>query len=88
MGASFGAQGLIARCVGQGRTDEAEHVAGQLVTLGVVFSAAVAVAGSVFAEPLLRLTNVSENVLGVGVPYVRLVHRLPDNDGVPVHRYG
>jgi putative MATE family efflux protein len=76
MGASFGAQGLIARFVGEGRGDAADHAAGQLVVLGLAVAAAAALVGVLAPRPLLAALNVSEGVLEVGVPYVRSVFAL------------
>lgn len=72
MGASFGAQGLVARCVGAGDQAMADHVAGQVVLLGALLSTGVALAGLFFAEPLLAAMQVSPAVLAIGVPYARL----------------
>ena len=41
MGASFGAQGMISRLIGEGRIDEAEHTAGQVVVGGAMVSLVV-----------------------------------------------
>lgn len=76
MGASFGAQGLVARRVGEGRSEDAAHVAAQVYRLGLLAYALVAVLGAVLPETLLAAMNVSERVLAVGVPYVRLVFLL------------
>jgi putative MATE family efflux protein len=76
MGASFGAQAMIAQAVGAGRGDEADHVAGQVVVLGGAVSAVFAVVGVSFASELLSLMRVSPAVLEVGVPYVRLTFAL------------
>jgi putative MATE family efflux protein len=76
LGASFGAQGLISRRIGEGDTEGAERVAGQMVLMGLCFSALVAVVGIAFARPMLAAMNVSEGVLEIGVPYVRLVFAL------------
>jgi len=75
MGASFGAQGLIARSVGSG-SDSADHVAGQTVLMGLMLSTFVALLGVLFPEQLLGGMNVSDEVLAIGVPYVRLVFLL------------
>ena len=73
MGASFGAQGLIGRSVGEGRIDAAEHVAGQIVTLGAVFAIVIAAVGIPFSGAMLSQLNVSPEVLAHGVPYIRLI---------------
>ncbi|MAE97030.1 MAG: hypothetical protein CL910_20460 [Deltaproteobacteria bacterium] len=72
MGGSFGAQALISRAVGEGNTDLAEHVTGQVFLLGAGLAFCVAALGLFFAEPLLALMNVSPGVLELGVPYLRL----------------
>jgi len=76
MGASFGAQGLIARHVGRGDVEGAEHVAGQVVVLGGVFAALIAGVGVSFAPQLLGVLQVSDAVLAVGVDYARLMFAL------------
>jgi putative MATE family efflux protein len=76
MGASFGSQALIARAVGQGDRERAEHVAGQLVLLGAGFALAVALAGLCFADPLFSLSGGGESFRSHGVPYLRLVYAL------------
>ncbi|MFP6565095.1 MAG: MATE family efflux transporter [Myxococcota bacterium] len=72
MGASFGAQGLVSQFVGSGRVDAAEHVAGQVVLLGGVFSVAIAGLGVWLPEVLLGWLNVAPDVMDIGVGYVRL----------------
>lgn len=76
MGSSFGAQALIAQTVGAGRSEQADHVAGQVVVLGFAVSSAFAVAGVVWAPELLAAMRVSPEVLETGVPYVRLTFAL------------
>jgi len=76
MGASFGAQGLIARFVGEGRGDAADHAAGQLMLLGLAVASLAALVGVLAPRPLLAALNVSESVLEVGAPYVRSVFAL------------
>ncbi|MBW2232045.1 MAG: MATE family efflux transporter [Deltaproteobacteria bacterium] len=76
MGASFGSQGLIARSIGEGNGEQADHVAGQTVLMGLAFSTCVATLGVLFPRELLSIMNVSDEVLAIGVPYVRLVFLL------------
>jgi putative MATE family efflux protein len=73
LGASLGAQALMARAVGQGRPGAAERVAGQVLLVGIGLSLGVAALGWLAPRPLLAAMNVSPEVLAVGVPYVRLV---------------
>ena len=72
LGASLGGQAIIARSVGEGRTQHAEHVAGQVLLLGGLFCLIVAVVGGLFPRELLSLVARDPAVLEVGVPYVRL----------------
>ncbi len=76
MGFSFGTQALIARAVGAGVPDEADHVAGQVVVLGLGVSMVFAVLGVWLAPELLAAMKVSPAALEVGTPYVRLTFAL------------
>jgi putative MATE family efflux protein len=76
MGLSFGSQALIARSVGAGRVDEAEHVAGQLVTLGIMLALVVATLGLAAPELLFSLPGPDPSFFPYGVPYARLVFAL------------
>ncbi len=73
MGAGFGAQGLVSRHVGEGRTDSADHVTGQTLLLGLGVAGFAALLGILFARPLLEGLNVSPAVLEQGIPYLRWV---------------
>lgn len=73
MGASFGAQGLVARRIGERDVDGAERVTGQVVLIGAAFSLGVAVLGVAAPEAILRAMNVSDAVVAVGVSYVRWI---------------
>ena len=57
MGASFGSQALVARAVGQGRFDAAEHIAGQTVLLGAAFALGLAALGGMIPEVLFALKS-------------------------------
>lgn len=72
MGAGFGAQGMISRMVGQGRIDDADHAAGQIVTAGFLVSIAVAAVGLLFGEPMLAVMNVAPHVQELALPYLRI----------------
>ncbi len=73
MGASFGAQGMVARAIGSGNQEAADHVAGQVILLGGVLSLAMACLGGFFPAEILAALKVSPQVLEVGVPYVQIV---------------
>lgn len=73
MGASFGAQGMVARAIGSGNQDAADHVAGQVILLGGLLSLVMALLGALFPREILGAMNVSPEVLEVGIPYVQIV---------------
>ncbi|MBW2723913.1 MAG: MATE family efflux transporter [Deltaproteobacteria bacterium] len=73
MGASFGAQGMVARAIGNRDQEAADHVAGQVILLGAGLSIFMASLGIFFPAEMLKAMRVSPQVLEVGVPYVRLV---------------
>ncbi len=72
LGTSVGAQAVIARCVGAGKTEDADHVAGQVLLLGSLFCVVFALVGGLFPRELLGLVASDPAVLAAGVPYVRL----------------
>ncbi len=74
MGMSFGSQALIARAIGEGRIARAELLAGQVVLLGAIFSAVVAVAGLGAPDFLFSLAGADPSFAAYGVPYLRLVY--------------
>jgi putative MATE family efflux protein len=76
LGGGFGSQALIARAVGEGSSDRAGHVAGQVVLLGACFAALVALVGGLFAENLFSLTGADPSFRPYGVPYLRIVYLL------------
>jgi putative MATE family efflux protein len=73
LGGSFGAQALLARAVGAGRREEADHVAGQVVVLGLAFALALAAAGLAFPEALYAIAGPDPAFAAWGVPYLRLL---------------
>ncbi|MEZ4215824.1 MAG: MATE family efflux transporter [Myxococcota bacterium] len=76
MGASFGAQGMISRLVGEGRIADAEHVAGQVATAGAAIALLVALAGLAFGREMLSVMNVSPAVAELALPYLRITFTL------------
>lgn len=76
MGLCFGTQALIARAIGAGHEDEAEHLAGQSILIGFGFALLVAVFGTLFAEPLFGISNPDPNFVPYGLPYLRWVSLL------------
>jgi putative MATE family efflux protein len=73
MGASFGTQGMIAREIGKGNQEAAEHIAGQVLLLGLALSSFMAFLGVFFAGEMLGAMRVSPEVVEIGIPYVQTV---------------
>ena len=73
LGGSFGAQALLARAIGAGRREEAEHVAGQVVVLGLCFALVLAALGLAVPDALYAISGPDPAFAAWGVPYLRLV---------------
>lgn len=63
---------MIARAIGMGNIDLARRTVFQGVTVTAVFWFLIAALGVIFTEPLLRLLGVSEAVVEVATPYMRV----------------
>lgn len=72
MGFVTGVRALIARSVGAGDIEEAQHIARQGFILIGVCGVAFAVLGTIFAEPLLRLFGLAPGVIAAGALYLRI----------------
>ena len=72
MGLDTSMQAMIARAVGAGRLDLANHVALQGFTLTIIFALAMAAIGILMADGLMRLLGVSEDVIAETVLYLRI----------------
>ncbi|KFA94227.1 MATE family efflux transporter [Archangium violaceum] len=73
MGLSIGATAMIARRTGEKDPDAAARVAVQTIILGVLVSLPIAVAGVVFAQPLLSLLGGSPWVVEHGFRYTQIL---------------
>ncbi len=73
MGMTVASQMMIARLVGSGMVDRAEHVAGQSFVLGAALAVIAAFAGVFLAEPLVRLIARDPEVIAFATVYVRIV---------------
>lgn len=67
LGLSIGVTAMVARRIGEKDPDGAARAAVQAISLGVVIAAVIGVAGTYFAEDLLRLMGASEEVIGHSV---------------------
>jgi putative MATE family efflux protein len=67
-----GLRAMIARSIGAGDHEEANHVAQQALAVSLVYSVVMAVIGIFFARPILVLLGVGPDVVDEGVPYLRI----------------
>ena len=68
-----GASSFIARCLGSGEKDKAEHTLTSAFTLTVINSLLVMVMGLVFLSPLVRLLGAKENTFLYTQQYVQVI---------------
>lgn len=73
VGLSIGVTATVARRTGEGDREGAATTAVQAIVLGAVVSAAMGVAGFVYAPQLLALMGAEEEVIRVGSGYARLM---------------
>jgi putative MATE family efflux protein len=72
MGLFQGLRAMVARYVGAGDEEEANHVAQQAVVVGAASSIFLAAVGIFFSEPILRLVGVAPDVAAEGAAYMRI----------------
>ncbi len=73
MGMSVASQMMIARFVGAGMVEGAEHVAGQSFLLSAALGVFAAVIGGLFPGALVRLVAFDPEVIALATVYVRIV---------------
>lgn len=71
-GLGAGANAMIARFIGAGDADGANHVAQQVFVISSVFAVVMPLIGIVFAEPLLVLLGLEADVVTEGAAYMRI----------------
>ncbi len=72
MGLYTGLRAMVARFVGAGDKQGANHVAQQALVVSVAFSLFMAAIGILFAEPILILLGLQPEVVAQGAPYLRI----------------
>jgi putative MATE family efflux protein len=72
MGLFTGMRAMIARYVGAGNDEGANHVARQAFVVGVVFSLIMAAIGIFLADPILIMLGVDQDVVSEGAAYLRI----------------
>ncbi|NNC20491.1 MATE family efflux transporter [Corallococcus exiguus] len=73
MGLSIGATAMVARRIGEKDAERAGRTAVQAIGLGVIISTVLAVAGIIFARPMMEALGGSPWVLEHGVGYTRVM---------------
>jgi len=73
MGLNTGTRAMLARFVGAGDTEGANHVAQQAFVISIVFSLISAVIGIFLAEPILMFLGVKADVVQEGAAYMRIM---------------
>ncbi len=72
MGLFQGLRAMVARYIGAGEEEKANHVAQQAIVVGVVSSVVLALIGIFFAEGILRLVGVAPEVVSESADYLRI----------------
>lgn len=72
MGIAAASTAMVARAIGAGRTDRADHVAGQALALVVVVSGAIGLAGYLLAPQILQALAAPKEVFPQALGYMRI----------------
>ena len=72
MGLQMGTRALIARFVGQGDKEQANHVAQQTFVISIVFAIVTAIIGIFLAEQIMAAFGVTPDVVAEGAAYMRI----------------
>jgi Na+-driven multidrug efflux pump len=73
MGLTTGTRAMVARFVGAGNLEGANHVAQQAVVVSALFSTAMALVGVLLAEPIMLVLGVAPDVVAEGAAYMRIM---------------
>jgi len=73
MGLATGTRAMVARFVGTGNTERANHVAQQSIVISSVFSIIIVAIGIFFTEPMLILFGLEPDVVTEGAAYMRIM---------------
>ncbi len=73
MGASFGTQSLIARAIGSGNQERANHTAGQALLMALCIATMVALAGTLATPELFALSGARSEFAEHGIPYLSIL---------------
>lgn len=70
---AIGGASLISRLLGSGKKEEANHAGAIAFWTAFAVCAIVAVVGLIFAKPILMFCGASENTIGYGIEYLRIM---------------
>jgi len=73
MGINTGMRAMVARFIGAGDAEGANHVARQALIISAVYAIVMAAIGILFAEPILILFGVEADVVAEGAAYMRIM---------------
>jgi putative MATE family efflux protein len=73
MGLTTGTRAMVARFVGEGDAEAANHVAQQAFVISAIFSITMAAIGMFLAEPILMLFGLEADVVAEGAAYMRIM---------------
>ena len=73
MGLNMGMRAMVARFVGAGDVERANHVAQQAFAISGTYAIVMAAIGVFFAEPMLRIFGVEADVVAEGAAYMRIM---------------
>lgn len=71
-GLAVGANVLISRFIGSGRTEYIRGAVSTSINTALIFGVILCAAGQIFAKPLLRLINTPEEILADAAAYLRI----------------
>ncbi|MCJ7702118.1 MAG: MATE family efflux transporter [Anaerolineales bacterium] len=71
-GLGIGGMAVVARRIGEEKQDAASHAVWQTILLGIIVSIAMAIPGLLLARPLLALLGADEQVLPLGISFLRI----------------
>jgi len=74
VGLSIGATATVARRVGEKDLEGAARTATHAVYLGILVSVVMGIAGIVFAPDIFRLLGAEQEVIEIGLPFMRLMY--------------
>ncbi|MBN2240452.1 MAG: MATE family efflux transporter [Dehalococcoidales bacterium] len=73
MGLTMGTRAIVARFIGAGDRDGANHAAQQAFVVSAIYVVIIASMGMFFAEPIMKLFGVEADVVSEGADYMRVM---------------